>query len=260
MPWWRRRRTASCELRLVRGHSAALPRRDDLPGVERQARQQPERAAGRVAVPGAERAGGVFDERDVLRHGGLELLPGDGPAEEVDGEHRAGARRDRLRDALDPEEERLGIDVDEHGARPAELDHVRGRGERVGGHDHLVARPDADREQGQVERRRPRRDRDRVRRAHRAPERLLELGDPGPHRQLPAREHLGDRGELGLSHVGSRKPDRLGNAHVAHAAAPSRARYQATVRSSPSSSSTRASNPSSDRAFSTFGIRSSTSV
>ena len=226
---------------------------------ERQA-NSPSAPQGVVAVAGAERAGSVLDERDVLRDGRLELLPGDGPAEEVDGEHRAGARRHRLGDALDPDEERLRIDVGEDGARAAELDNVRGRGERVGGHDHLVARPDADRQQRQVERRRPRRNRDRVCRAHRAAERLLELGDPSSHRQLPAREHPSDRGELGLADVGTRESDRLGSAHVAHAAAPSRARYHAIVRSSPSSSSTRASNPSSDRAFCTFGIRSSTSM
>ena len=46
----------------------------------------------------------------------------------------------------------------------------------------------------------------------------------------------------------------------AYVSAGLRARYQAIVRSSPSSSSTRASKPSSSRAFSTFGMRSSTST
>ena len=91
----------------------------------------------------------------------------------------------------------------------------------------------------EVERRRPGRDGDRVGRAHRArASASSNSSTQRPHRQLPAREHLRDRGELGLADVRPREPDRLGNAHVAHAAAPSRARYHAIVRSSPSSSST----------------------
>ena len=55
--------------------------------------------------------------------------------------------RDRLGDELWPHEERLGVDVDEHGACPAQLDGVRGRGEGVRGDDHLVARADPEREE-----------------------------------------------------------------------------------------------------------------
>ena len=62
-----------------------------------------------------------------------------------------------------------------------------------------------------------------------------------------------ERGKLGLTHVRPREPDR-----VAHLAPFSR--YHAIVRSSPSSSSIAASNPSSVCAFATFGMRSSTSV
>ncbi len=88
------------ELGLVGRHGAALTGRHDLPGVERQAREQPERAAGRSAIASPEGARGVLDEDDVLRHSGLELLPGDGPAEEVDGEHGPRPPGHRLGDEL----------------------------------------------------------------------------------------------------------------------------------------------------------------
>ena len=64
------------------------------------------------------------------------------------------------------DEERVRIHVDEHGARTAELHHVRRCGERVRGHDHLVARADPEREHGEMERRGAGRDRGGVRRAH----------------------------------------------------------------------------------------------
>ena len=61
-------------------------------------------------------------------------------------------RRDRGGDGSDVEVERVGVDVDEHRLRAAQLDGVRGRRERVGGDDHLVARADLEREQGEMER------------------------------------------------------------------------------------------------------------
>ena len=109
------------------------------------------------------------------------------------GQHGARARRDRLRDELGPDEERLGVDVDEHRAAAAELDRVRGRGEGVRGHDHLVALADAEGEHREMERGRAGRDRDGVGRPDRVGERALEPLDPRPHRQLPALEHLRDR-------------------------------------------------------------------
>ena len=111
-------------------------------------------------------------------------------------------------DELGPHVEGLRVDVDEHRARAGQLDGVRGRGERVRGDDHLVALADPEREHGEVQRRRAGRDRDRLRSADRARDRRLERLDLRPHRQLPAREHLGDRGELLLADVGAREPDR----------------------------------------------------
>ena len=77
--------------------------------------------------------------------------------------------------------------------------------------------------------------------------------DLRPHRELPGLEHLADLGELLLAHVGRGQADYCVSAGF-------RARYHAIVLSRPSSSSTFASKPMSSRAFSTFGIRSSTST
>src|SRR6188768_158837 len=110
------------ELGLVRRHGAALARRHDLPRMEREAGQQPERAARGPAIARPERPRGVLDQDDVLRHGGLELLPGNGAPEEVDGQDGPGPRGYRVGHELRTDEERLRIDVDEHRARTAELD------------------------------------------------------------------------------------------------------------------------------------------
>ena len=111
------------QLGLVRGHGAALAGRDDLARVERQAGEQPERPAWRPAVARPERAGGVLDEDDVLRHGGLELLPGDRPAEEMDGEHGAGPAASR------PPRRAPGGRGTSRDRRPR-APHVRGRARR----------------------------------------------------------------------------------------------------------------------------------
>ena len=113
------------------------------------------------------------------------------------------------RDRCDVEVERVRVDVDEHRLRAAQLDRVRRRGERVGGDDHLVARPDLEREQGEMERRGPRRDGRRVRRADRTRDRGLELLDLRAHRELPGAHDLRDRGELRVPDVRPREPDRV---------------------------------------------------
>ena len=247
------------ELRLVGRDGPALARGDDLARVERQAAHQAERSARRIPVAGAERAGGVLDEDDILGNGRLQLLPLDRAPEEVDGEHGLRPRRHRVGDAGDVDVERVGIDIDEDGAGSAELDDVRRRRERVGGNDHLVAGADAERQHRQVQRRRAGRDDDRVRGAAGLREPLLELGDLRAHRQHPGRDDLGERGDLGLADVGRRESDAVGH-DVAHVPTGRCSRNQAIVRSRPSSSSTCASKPSSSRALPMFGIRSSTST
>ncbi len=163
------------------------------------------------------------------------------------------ARRDRSRDRGDVEVERVRIDVHEHRLRAAQLDRVGRRGERVGGDDHLVAGADLEREQGEMERGGARRHGRCVRRPDGIRDRALELVDLRPHRELPGAHDLGDRSELGSPDVRLGEPDRVGHPDEF-------SRYHAIVRSSPSSRSTFASKPRSSRAFSMFGMRSSTSV
>ncbi len=232
---------------VVRGHGAALPGGDDLARMEGEAAEHAEPAAGAAAVRRAERAGGVLDQRQLRQ-----LLEPRRPAEQVHGEDRLRVRRDAPRGVLGIDVHRHRVDVDEHGPRAHERDDVRGRRERVRGHEHLVARPDPGREHADVQRRGPGRDGDGVLRAGGAREQPLELLHLRPHRQLAALDHGCDLGELLLAGVGQRQAD--------YVSAGLRLRYHAIVLSSPSSSSTFASKPSCSRAFSTFGMRSSTSA
>src|SRR5438105_5585708 len=240
------------ELGLRRRHSAALARRDDLARVEREAAEPTQAAAGSIAPARAERSGGVLDEHDLLRYSGAQRLPVERPAEEVDGDHGAGPWRHRGVSPLRVEVHRPRIDVDEDGPGADLGDDVRGGGERVGGDEHLVARPEPQGQDGEVQRSRSGRDDERVLDGAGRREPSLELGHLRAHRELTALEHRGDLGRLLGAHVGAREPD--------HASAGFLCLYQAIVRARPSSSSTWASKPSSSRALSTFGMRISTSM
>ena len=179
--------------------------------------------------------------------------------EEMHREHRLRPRRHRLVDALEIEVERVGIDVDEHGLRSGEPDDVRRRREGVGRDDHLVAsQPNLVRSRARARRggapqsRSRRRLRARPRRRRRRAPRAPPPSAPSsgsrsgePRRPPPARPRR-------------RPAARAGS--LAQASAGLRSRYHAIVLASPSSRSTFASKPSTSRAFSTFGIRSSTSA
>ena len=249
------------DLLRVGGHGAAFTRRHDLAGVEREAAERAERAARPALRAGAERAGGILDERDALRHVRGQRVPVERPSEEVHREHRARARADGGRRTLEVEVHRRRVDVHEDRRRAGERDDVRRGREGVRGHEHLVARSDAESEHTQVERGRAGRDGDGVLDPAGARELVLELGDLRPHGQLTGGEHLRHGGELLVADVRAGEADRVGGLRLgAHAAASCVSRYQAIVRASPSSSSTFASKPSSSRAFSTFGMRISTSA
>ena len=92
---------------------------------------------------------------------GVEL---DGMAGVVDRQDRARAGRDRGFHPSGIDVERVRLDVGEHGACADVLDHVgrRGEGHRRG--DHLVARPDLQRDERGVERGGARAERERARR------------------------------------------------------------------------------------------------
>ncbi len=197
------------ELRLVGRDGTALARRHDLARMEREAAHQAERPAGCAAVRGAERAGRILEEDDVLRHRRLELLPLDRTAEEVDREHGPRARGHRLGDELGADEERLGVDVDEH--RPC-LGRARPRSRWPGTCTRARSPRRPRRCRGRAARggSQPCRTRPRPPRPCRPREREpLEGLDLRPHRQLTGREHLGDGRELRLAHVRPREPNRL---------------------------------------------------
>src|SRR5262249_53084514 len=130
-----------------------------------------------------------------------------------------------------------------------EGDYVRSGREGVGRDDDLVTRVEPEREHGEMERRRPGGDRDRVGRLADRRELVLELGDHGPLGAHPGPENLGDQNRL----LGARvRPGETDPRYLV--------RYHSIVLASPSSSSTSGSQPSSSRAFSTLGMRSSTST
>ena len=91
---------------------------------------------------------------------------------------------------------RLRVDVDEHRPQAGERDDVRRRRERVRGDEHLVARLQPEREHRDVQRRRARRDRERVLGLAGPRELVLELRDDRAHREHAALEHVADRVEL----------------------------------------------------------------
>ena len=240
------------DLGLVRGDRAALPGRDDLARVEREAAEPPQ-AAARTALPsGSEGPRRVLEQRDAVGHRRLELFPRSGTAEEVDDEDGLRPRRQPRRDGLGGHVHRLRVDVHEHRPGAHERDDIRGRREGVSRDDHLVAGPDPEGKHGEVQRRGAGGDDDRVLDLAGGGERALELVDARAHRQLAAAKDLLDRRQLLRAEVRPGEPD--------HAGAGWRSRYHAIVRARPSSRSTFGSQPSSLRALSTFGIRISTSV
>jgi hypothetical protein len=108
------------------------------------------------------------------------------------------------------DQQRVGVDVDEYRRAALIHDRVRrgGKGDRR--HDHLVARSDADREHGGVQRGGAAADDDRVVGVDGARERRLELGD-----QRPAGEPLGSqrarhRGDIVLVDVVAAVGQQLG--------------------------------------------------
>ena len=163
---------------------------------------RPEPAARHPAPPRSERAGRVLEQQHVRRHGALERLPVERPAEEVDGEDRLRPRRDRVVHLGEIEVERLFVDVDEHRRRAREPDDVRGRRKRVGRDDHLVALSDAEREHGEVKRRGAVRDGDRVLDPAGRRDERLELLDLRPHRQRARLEHGPHLRQLRLPELG----------------------------------------------------------
>jgi hypothetical protein len=86
-------------------------------------------------------------------------------------------------------------------------DHVRGRGPRDGRRDHLVAGPDADREQREVQRGRTGRDREHILGLDVLGETPLELRGARPGRQPAGAQGLGDGLDLLVADRGRLEPE-----------------------------------------------------
>ena len=178
-----------------RGDRPALAGGDDLARMEAEAAGNAEPAARASAVARSECPGSVFEQRHVGQ-----LMQTQGAPEEMHAEQQLRPRADC--DLRRVDVHRHGVDVDEDGLQPRERDDVGGGRERVGRDEHLVARLEARREDGEMERSSAGGDDERVLDLAEARDLRLELGDLRAHREHPAREDLGDLGELRLAHVG----------------------------------------------------------
>jgi hypothetical protein len=113
-------------------------------------------------------------------------------AREVDGNDRLRLVGDELGDVVGVDVQVGVADVRENGRGAGVNDHVRSRGPGDRSRDHLVARPDADREEREVERGSPGRDREHVLGLNVFGEAPLELGRPWTGRQPARAQGLGN--------------------------------------------------------------------
>ena len=245
-PWLRSCRTASARPASFVVTAPPSPVVTILRGWKERQPSRPRPPHGRSAAACAQRAGRVLDQRHRRQ-----LLDPRRPAEQVHGDDRL--RPPRRLDPRGIDVHRLRVDVDEHGPQPGERDDVRRGREGVRRDDHLVARPEPEREHGQVQRGRPGRDRDGVLDARtRGASRPSSSATFGPIVSCPV-------SSTSATAAASSAPD-VGPGETDYVVAGCLSRYHAIVLARPSSRSTCASKPSSSRALSTFGIRISTSA
>ena len=224
-----------------------------LAGVEAEARDVAQ-AAGRAAlVARTRRARGVLDDggRPADRCANRRHRRHTGRRDGRGRRHACGVSRPRR--SVRIHVVGVGIDVDEHRGRAAVDDGVGGRDPRERGHDHLVARADAEGGEREVQGGRATRRREGVRDVMTAREGFFEAPDDRALREPAALQRLAQC--LPLLVAGRRQRDRR-RAAVVHQASP---RHSSSFRS-PSSSGTRASNPISVAARSAEPIRLVTKV
>ncbi len=135
---------------------------------------------------------GILDHRDVARvvDFGERVIIGT-LAEQVDRDDRAGpvGNRSANRRGIDIEAHR--IDIDQNRRRAKQRDHFGGGDIAERRRDHLVAAPDAERHQRQLQRVRTVRDANAMPDTRTRGERGFELGHFGTENILPVREHRG---------------------------------------------------------------------
>ena len=181
------------EVVAVRGDQPAFAGGDVLRRVEREARQVGDRAD---LAPAVERLGCVrcvLDERQAERR---KLVEVGGLAVEIDGDDRLRALVDELAHAGRIDVERVVANVGEDGRRATVDDHVRRRGPGDRRRDHLVAGPDTERDERQVERRGARGDGEHVLCLEVVAHAGLELGRARSRRQPARPQRLRDGVDL----------------------------------------------------------------
>jgi hypothetical protein len=170
-----------------------------LDRVEAEDAEVGERADRPSAIARAERVARVGDDRDAaiadhgLQRGVVARLAG-----VVHGDDRPRLWREPLGHPDGIDEQRPGVDVGEHGDAALVHDDVRRGGERHRRHDHLVARPDADREHGGVQGGGAAADRDGVGCRHDPRERRFELRHHRSAGQPIGSQHARDRRDIVL--------------------------------------------------------------
>ena len=199
--------------RAARRQHATVARGQQLARVEREAGDVAVRPAHTLPSPvpqqlAADRAGRILDHRHAAalcdRQDRRELA---WHAELVDDEDRPGPLRHRRFDERGIDVERVRGDIDEHRRRTAAADGVRRRDERMTDGDHLVAGPDAEGQQSEVQCGRAARHRARVRRADGRGELALEGGDLRTLGDPSRQDHAASRFGVPLVEPGSSNRD-----------------------------------------------------
>src|SRR5207247_6534333 len=141
------------EALLRQNQGTALGRGDVLVGMKAEGDEVAERAQGAYAPARAERLGGVFDDPEGFPAGDrIQAVAIDRQPGEIDGDQRAGRRRERRFDLLQVDVPGARIDIDEHRAR-ADLEHDIGGGDPGKGRgNYLVPGADARQPQADLER------------------------------------------------------------------------------------------------------------
>jgi hypothetical protein len=136
---------------------------------------------------------GILDDRDAERPQRLEV---GGLAGQMNRNDRLGSRRHETRDVIRIDVQVALAHVGEHRRRARVHHDVRRRGPRDRRRDHLVAGPDAQREEREMQRGRPRGDGEDMRGLQVLGEACLELGRARAGGEPARPERFGDRLDL----------------------------------------------------------------